>query len=65
MNDENYKRQGSKTVLKDPRMDSKFLKALRLIHKTLRIIYVCWAYYFMPLLSLFISFAINQDFGLM
>ena len=49
-------RSAAVVVLRDPRRNSFCLQLLRFIHKSIRIFYVCFNYYFMPFVSLMITF---------
>ena len=39
----------------DPKKNSWILKILRAIYKILRVFYVCWNYYFTPLIAVYIT----------
>ena len=51
-----YQTRKLTVVLRDPRRNSYCLQLLRFIQKTIRVFYVCWNYYFMPFISLIITF---------
>ena len=56
-NSQTYQTNYDRTVvLRDPRRNSFVLQLFRFIQKTIRVFYVCWNYYFMPFISLIITF---------
>jgi hypothetical protein len=47
----------------DPKINYLSVKFLRFVHKTIRIFYVSWNYYFTPFLSLFVTFSLLDTMG--
>lgn len=45
---------------KNPRDEQYFLMFLRFIHKLIRMLYVCWIYYFMPFICIIITFIMDE-----
>jgi hypothetical protein len=50
----------NENILEDPKKDYVLFQVLRVIHKFLRMYYVCFCYYFVPFISVMVTFLDNM-----